>query len=168
MKQRARPGSAAAARRSRLRRSRAPSAIGVVAHGAATSASQGATSASCTCRSAGPATYWHFRHPLDFVGSDGGGGIGAGPGITVGAALALKGTARLPVAHPRRRRLPDGRDGAVDRGALQGPAACSWSCNNRSFFNDEVHQERVAKTRGRPVENKWIGQRIDDPTSISR
>jgi thiamine pyrophosphate-dependent acetolactate synthase large subunit-like protein len=35
--------------------------------------------------------------------------------------------------------------------------------NNRSFYNDEVHQERVARMRGRPVENKWIGQRIDDP-----
>jgi acetolactate synthase I/II/III large subunit len=35
--------------------------------------------------------------------------------------------------------------------------------NNRSFYNDEVHQERVARTRGRPIENKWIGQRITDP-----
>ncbi len=35
--------------------------------------------------------------------------------------------------------------------------------NNRSFYNDEVHQERVARERGRPVENKWIGQRIGDP-----
>ena len=41
---------------------------------------------------------WHFRHPLDFVGSDGGGGIGAGPGLTVGGAIALKGTSRLPVS----------------------------------------------------------------------
>jgi thiamine pyrophosphate-dependent acetolactate synthase large subunit-like protein len=35
--------------------------------------------------------------------------------------------------------------------------------NNRSFFNDELHQERVARVRGRPVENRWIGQRISDP-----
>ena len=35
--------------------------------------------------------------------------------------------------------------------------------NNRSFYNDEVHQERVAVARNRPVENKWIGQRISDP-----
>ena len=35
--------------------------------------------------------------------------------------------------------------------------------NNRSFYNDEVHQERVARMRNRPVENKWIGQRIGDP-----
>jgi hypothetical protein len=26
-----------------------------------------------------------------------------------------------------------------------------------------VHQERVALTRKRPVENKWIGQRMSDP-----
>jgi thiamine pyrophosphate-dependent acetolactate synthase large subunit-like protein len=35
--------------------------------------------------------------------------------------------------------------------------------NNRSFYNDEVHQERMARLRGRPVENKWIGQHINDP-----
>ena len=35
--------------------------------------------------------------------------------------------------------------------------------NNRSFYNDEVHQERVARMRNRPVENNWIGQRITDP-----
>ena len=105
---------------------------------------------------------WHFRHPLDFVGSDGGGGIGAGPGLTVGGAIALKDGARLPVSI-----LGDGD-------YLMG-ATAFWTaanarvpllavvCNNRSFFNDEVHQERVAKTRGRPVENRWIGQRIDDP-----
>src|SRR6266704_3150877 len=40
--------------------------------------------------------YRHFRHPLDYIGSEGGGGVGAGLGITVGAALALKGTGRLP------------------------------------------------------------------------
>jgi thiamine pyrophosphate-dependent acetolactate synthase large subunit-like protein len=35
--------------------------------------------------------------------------------------------------------------------------------NNRSFFNDEMHQERMARQRGRPVENRWIGQRMDEP-----
>ena len=71
----------------------------------------------------GTARLWPFRHPLDFLGGDGGGGIGGGPGISVGAALAL--TRHRPVAglDLRRRRLPDGRDGAVDRGALPHPAA---------------------------------------------
>src|SRR5207245_1787069 len=35
--------------------------------------------------------------------------------------------------------------------------------NNQSFYNDEVHQERMARMRERPVENKWIGQRMSDP-----
>ena len=35
--------------------------------------------------------------------------------------------------------------------------------NNRSFFNDELHQERVARIRARPPENRWIGQRISPP-----
>ena len=30
-------------------------------------------------------------------------------------------------------------------------------------FNDEIHQETVAKMRNRAPENRWIGQRIDDP-----
>ncbi|HET7342728.1 MAG TPA: thiamine pyrophosphate-dependent enzyme, partial [Methylomirabilota bacterium] len=35
--------------------------------------------------------------------------------------------------------------------------------NNRTYGNDEEHQATVAKTRGRPVENKVVGIRIDDP-----
>ena len=35
--------------------------------------------------------------------------------------------------------------------------------NNRSNFNDELHQETVAKDRDRPVENRWIGMRISEP-----
>jgi thiamine pyrophosphate-dependent acetolactate synthase large subunit-like protein len=105
---------------------------------------------------------WPFRHPLDFLGSDGGGGIGAGPGIAVGAALALKGSGRLSVAV------------CGDGDFLMGATAI-WTAthyriplllivaNNRSYYNDEVHQERVARMRNRPVENKWIGQRIAAP-----
>ena len=42
--------------------------------------------------------YAQLRHPLDYIGHDGGGGVGSGPGMTVGAALALKGSGRLPIA----------------------------------------------------------------------
>ncbi len=35
--------------------------------------------------------------------------------------------------------------------------------NNRSFYNDELHQERMAKQRGRLVANKWIGQQMSGP-----
>ena len=35
--------------------------------------------------------------------------------------------------------------------------------DNRSYFNDELHQERVANMRSRPPQNRWIGQQIDNP-----
>jgi thiamine pyrophosphate-dependent acetolactate synthase large subunit-like protein len=106
--------------------------------------------------------YRDFRHPLDYIGSEGGGGVGAGPGITVGAALALKGSGRLPVAI-----MGDG-DFLMGNTALWTATHYGIPClilvaNNRSFFNDELHQERVAKERSRPVENRWIGQRISGP-----
>ncbi len=106
--------------------------------------------------------WWPFRHPLDFLGSDGGGGVGGGPGISVGAALALKNSGRLPVTV------------CGDGDFLMGVTAV-WTAvhykipllfviaNNRSFYNDELHQERMARMRARPVENKWIGQRMADP-----
>jgi thiamine pyrophosphate-dependent acetolactate synthase large subunit-like protein len=110
--------------------------------------------------------YRHFRHPLDYIGADGGGGVGAGPGCTVGAALAIRDSKRDSG------RMVAGIMGDGDY--LMGVTAL-WTAthyrlpcliviaNNRSFYNDEMHQERVAKERGRPVENKWIGQRIDEP-----
>ncbi len=106
--------------------------------------------------------FWDFRHPLDYVGSDGGGGVGGGPGISVGAALALKGTGRMPIAVCG--------DGDFMMGCTAVWTAVHYRipllivvANNRSFYNDEVHQERVAVARNRPVDNKWIGQRISDP-----
>ena len=35
--------------------------------------------------------------------------------------------------------------------------------NNRSYLNDEMHQDKIARIRDRPPENRWIGQRIEDP-----
>src|SRR5262249_23545993 len=105
---------------------------------------------------------WAFRHPLDFIGAEGGGGVGGGPGNSGGAALALKGSRRLPI-------------GVCGDGDFMMGATAIWTavhykipllivvCNNRSFFNDELHQERVARIRNRPVENRWIGQRISEP-----
>jgi thiamine pyrophosphate-dependent acetolactate synthase large subunit-like protein len=105
---------------------------------------------------------WPLGHPLDHIGGAGGAGLGAGPGIAVGAALALRETDRLPVAV-----LGDGD-------FLMGVTAL-WTAahyripllvvvaNNRTLYNDEMHQERMARARNRPVENKWIGQRLSDP-----
>ena len=103
-------------------------------------------------------------HPLSFMGMDGGAGIASGPGQVVGTALGLREVSSklLPVAI-----LGDG-DFAMGNSALWTAARYRLPllvivANNGSYFNDEVHQERVAKRRGRPVENKWIGMRLDDP-----
>jgi len=110
---------------------------------------------------------WHsaayaFRHPLDYLGYDGSGGIGSGPGHAVGAALALRGTGRIPVAL------------VGDGDYLMGVTAL-WTAvhhktpvlvivsNNASYFVDEEHQRSVSRQRKRSIENAWIGQRIDDP-----
>jgi thiamine pyrophosphate-dependent acetolactate synthase large subunit-like protein len=105
---------------------------------------------------------WPANHPLDHLNGDGGGGLGSAPAFAVGAALALRGTGRLPIAI------------CGDGDFLMGATAL-WTAvhyrlpllvvvmNNRSFFNDEMHQHRIAEVRGRPVENRWIGQRIADP-----
>jgi thiamine pyrophosphate-dependent acetolactate synthase large subunit-like protein len=82
--------------------------------------------------------------------------------MAIGAALALRGTGRLPVAV-----LGDGDYlmgvTALWTGVHYKAPALIVVANNQSFFNDELHQERVARTRARPVENRWIGMRMDDP-----
>jgi thiamine pyrophosphate-dependent acetolactate synthase large subunit-like protein len=100
--------------------------------------------------------------PMDYFGNNGGAGIGAGPGIAVGVALALAGTGRIPVA-------------LVGDGDFLMGASAIWSAshfelplmiviaNNRSYYNDEAHQERMAVARKRPAENKWIGLQIRGP-----
>ncbi len=105
---------------------------------------------------------WDVEHPLDFLGTDGGGGIGSGPGTCAGSALALKGSDRIALAI-----LGDGDflmgATAIWSAVHYGLPMIVFIANNRSFYNDEVHQERVAKMRDRPVENKWIGQQIAAP-----
>ncbi|HVA14712.1 MAG TPA: thiamine pyrophosphate-dependent enzyme [Stellaceae bacterium] len=106
--------------------------------------------------------FWPMRDPLDSLGTDGGGGVGSGPGTSVGMALALKGSGRLPIAV-----LGDGDfmmgNQAIWTAVHYRVPLLVVVCNNRSFYNDELHQERVAKERERTVANKWIGQQINDP-----
>ena len=104
-----------------------------------------------------------FRHPSD-SGSDGGGGAGGGWHLgrrSVGVEGFRLASALLIAV-------------CGDGDFLMGVTAV-WTAvhykisllfviaNNRSFYNDELHQERVARMRDRPVENKWIGQRMADP-----
>jgi thiamine pyrophosphate-dependent acetolactate synthase large subunit-like protein len=77
-------------------------------------------------------------------------------------ALALKGSGRLPISV-----LGDGDfmmgNPAIWTAVHYRVPLLVVVCNNRSFYNDELHQERVAKERERTVANKWIGQHIGDP-----
>jgi thiamine pyrophosphate-dependent acetolactate synthase large subunit-like protein len=101
-------------------------------------------------------------HPLDYLGMDGGAGIGSGPGMAVGAALALENTGRLPVAV-----LGDGDflmgGTAVWTAAHYRLPLLVVVANNAFYYNDVVHQERIAAQRQRPARNSWIGQAITDP-----
>jgi len=109
-----------------------------------------------------PVDIWPLDQPLSYLGKDGGGGLGSGPGLSVGAAVALERMGRHAVS-------------VLGDGDFCMGATAIWTAvrhripmlilidNNRSYFNDELHQESVAKARGRDVRNRWIGLRMDDP-----
>ena len=100
--------------------------------------------------------------PAHGIGGGRGGGVGYGLPSSIGAALGHKGSGRLCVAI-----LGDG-DFLMTSNALWTAAKYQIPLlvvvlNNRSYCNDEEHQERMARWRQRPVENKGIGIRIEDP-----
>lgn len=105
-----------------------------------------------------------FKEPLSYLGYDGGGAIGSGPGMAIGSALALRDhhPDRLPIAV-----LGDGDFmmgcQAVWTAVRYGIPNLIVVCNNRSFYNDEIHQEQTALVRNRPVANKTIGMHITGP-----
>jgi thiamine pyrophosphate-dependent acetolactate synthase large subunit-like protein len=105
---------------------------------------------------------WEFNNLRQFCGDSGGGGLGYGPGASVGVALGHRDTGKMVVAI----------DGDGD--FLMAPQAL-WTAvhyklpmlfiirNNRSYYNDEEHQQLIAQVRQRPEENAWIGMRMGDP-----
>jgi acetolactate synthase I/II/III large subunit len=83
-------------------------------------------------------------------------------GISLGVALAHKGTGRMVVDLQ-----PDG-DLMFDAGALWVASRYELPLlvvmfNNRAYYNDWEHQERLAHQRGTPVERAHIGMAIDTP-----
>jgi benzoylformate decarboxylase len=109
-----------------------------------------------------PADTVNFRHPLDYAGFDGGGGVGSGPSNAIGTALALKGSDRFPMTV-----IGDG-DFAMGCNAFwtaahMGIPLLVVIANNQVYYNDVAHQERMAVVRGRPPENKFVGQEMVNP-----
>ena len=116
----------------------------------------------CTLGRGWPFDIWPLQNGMAYLGKDGGGGLGSGPGLSVGAALALHDQGRHAISM-----LGDG-DFCMGATAIWSAAHHRIPLlvlinNNRSYFNDELHQENVARTRGREVKNRWIGLRLEDP-----
>ena len=105
---------------------------------------------------------YRYRDPLDFLGHDGGAGLAAGPGLTVGAALALKDSGRPVISVMGDGDFLQGASALWTAAHYRIPALFIVS-NNRSNFNDEIHQNTIAKVRNRPRQNRWIGQSMTDP-----
>lgn len=109
-----------------------------------------------------PNGVWKFKDAGDHLGHSGGAGTGYGAGAIVGGALGAHELGRHAV-------------GIIGDGDLtMGPAAI-WTAvhyriplllvinDNRSFYNDEDHQGRIARRRGRNPDNAGIGNRSEDP-----
>ncbi len=109
-----------------------------------------------------PRRLWDWTHPHQYLGYSGGAGLGYSAGASIGAALAHRETGKVCVDLQ-----PDGdllyTPGALWTAAHHRIPLLVVMCNNRSYHNDEVHQEMVARARRRPVENKVVGIRIEDP-----
>lgn len=109
-----------------------------------------------------PEGVWELPGAGSYLGHSGGGGVGYGPGAFVGGALAARDRGLLGV-------------GVIGDGDLLMAAGALWTAvhygipgllvvnDNGSFYNDEPHQAAVARERGRPEANSWIGMRIADP-----
>ena len=100
--------------------------------------------------------------PERTCGGSGGAGLGYGLGASLGVALAHRGSGKLCVDLQSDGDLLYVTSGLFTAAHHRLPLLMVM-CNNRSYYNDEEHQERMAVARGRPVENKGIGIRIEDP-----
>jgi thiamine pyrophosphate-dependent acetolactate synthase large subunit-like protein len=104
---------------------------------------------------------WDWQPERSYGGS-GGAGLGYGFPAALGVALAHRGSGKLCV-----NLQADGDMLYVVSGLYTAAhhrlPLLTVMFNNRTYGNDEEHQDAVAKARGRPVENKVVGIRIDDP-----
>jgi benzoylformate decarboxylase/acetolactate synthase-1/2/3 large subunit len=103
---------------------------------------------------------WDFDRPYRHAGRSL--GTATQIGISLGVALAHKGSGKLVVDLQ-----PDG-DLMFDLGALWIAAyhqipLLAVMFNNRAYYNDWEHQERIARRRGTDVERAYIGMELDRP-----
>jgi thiamine pyrophosphate-dependent acetolactate synthase large subunit-like protein len=104
---------------------------------------------------------WDWRPERSYGGS-GGAGLGYGLPAALGVTLAHRGSGKVCVDLQSDGDLLYVVSGFYTAAHHRLPLL-TVMFNNRTYGNDEAHQETVAKTRGRPVENKVVGIRIDEP-----
>jgi thiamine pyrophosphate-dependent acetolactate synthase large subunit-like protein len=108
-----------------------------------------------------PRRLWDWQPERSYGGS-GGAGLGYGFPAALGVTLAHRDTGKVCI-----NLQADGDFLYVVSGLYTAAhhrlPLLTVTFNNRTYGNDEEHQDAVAKARGRPVENKTIGIRIDDP-----
>jgi len=100
--------------------------------------------------------------PERSVAGGGGGAVGSGPGVALGAGLGVRDAGKLPIGFFGDGDFLSGNQ-AVWTAAHYGIPGVWVLKNNRSYYNDEDHQLQLAHLRERPVENKWIGMRMENP-----
>jgi thiamine pyrophosphate-dependent acetolactate synthase large subunit-like protein len=104
---------------------------------------------------------WDWQPERSYGGS-GGAGLGYGLPAALGVTLAQRDSGKVCVNLQSDGDLLYVASGLYTAAHHRLPLL-TVMFNNRTYGNDETHQETVAKTRGRPVENKVVGIRIDDP-----
>jgi thiamine pyrophosphate-dependent acetolactate synthase large subunit-like protein len=109
-----------------------------------------------------PRALWDWKKPGAFLGGYGGGGLGYSPGASVGAALALKDSGTVCIDLQRDGDLLYTNSALWTASSYNIPLLIIMT-NNRTYYNDEEHQAKVAIERGRPPENKGIGMRMESP-----
>lgn len=109
-----------------------------------------------------PRRLWDWKKPASFLGGYGGGGLGYSPGASVGAAIGLRDSGTVCIDLQRDGDLLFTNSALWTASSYKVPLLMIMT-NNRTYYNDEEHQEKVAITRGRPVENKGIGMRMESP-----
>ena len=109
-----------------------------------------------------PMRLWPFEKQYQYIGTQGGGGVGYNAPATVGAALANRKYGRLSVS-------------IQDDGDLLFAPAVLWTAanhripllsvmhNNRAYHEELMHVQRMADRHNRGIDRAQIGTTFEDP-----
>jgi acetolactate synthase-1/2/3 large subunit len=109
-----------------------------------------------------PQRLWDITKHYQFIGDSGGAGIGYGAPAAAGAALAHRGTGRIPIA------IQSDGDLMVLPGTMWTLAHHKIPLlmvmqNNRAWHQETMHLQRMANRRDRGVDHAPIGTLLTDP-----